>query len=93
MARRFALLGGSAIGRSAFPVLLAAGMAQREALTGIVVADMTHRALSFIAANGPSSPQDRWEENGGINTYTLSVCIAALVAELNSFHSRQKSLH
>jgi glucoamylase len=64
----------------AFPVLLAASMTQREALNGIAVTDMIHRALCFIAATGPSSPQDRWEENAGINTFTLSVCIAALVA-------------
>ena len=64
----------------AFPVLLAANMAEREALNGISVADMVHGALSFIAATGPSSPQDRWEENAGINCFTLSVCIAALVA-------------
>jgi glucoamylase len=64
----------------AFPVLLAASMAEREALNGIEVADMIRRALCFIAATGPSSPQDRWEENAGINTFTLSVCIAALVA-------------
>ena len=49
----------------AFPVLLAANMAEREALNGISVADMVYRALSFIAATGPSSPQDRWEENAG----------------------------
>ena len=64
----------------AFPVLLAASIAEREALNGIAVAEMIHRALGFIAATGPSSPQDRWEENAGINTFTLSVCIAALVA-------------
>jgi glucoamylase len=64
----------------AFPVLLAATMAEREALEGIAVEDMARRALSFIAANGPSSPQDRWEENPGINAFTLSICIAALVA-------------
>jgi glucoamylase len=64
----------------AFPVLLAAALAQRQALNGIAVADMIRRALRFIATVGPSSPQDRWEENAGINTFTLSVCIAALVA-------------
>jgi glucoamylase len=63
----------------AFPVLLAVAMAERNALDGSSVTDMIHRALSFIAATGPSSPQDRWEENAGINTFTLSVCIAALV--------------
>ena len=61
-------------------MLLAASMAEREALDGIAVTDMVRRALSFIAATGPSSPQDRWEENAGINCFTLSVCIAALVA-------------
>jgi glucoamylase len=40
----------------------------------------TWRALGFIARHGPISPQDRWEENSGVNTFTLSVCIAALVS-------------
>jgi glucoamylase len=63
-----------------FPVLLAAALAERGALKGIAVADMIRRALGFIAVTGPSSPQDRWEENAGINTFSLTVCIAALVA-------------
>jgi glucoamylase len=63
----------------AFPVLLAGTMAQRDALHGIAVADMINGALSFIAGTGPSTQQDRWEENAGINAYTLAVCIAALV--------------
>jgi glucoamylase len=71
---------GIQLDETAFPVLLAAQMAERDALQGIAVTAMIHRALSFIAGNGPSSPQDRWEENLGINTYTLAVCIAALVA-------------
>ena len=52
-------LAGLAIGREvAFPVLLAASIAEHEALNGIAVADMAvHRALLvFIAATGPSSP-------------------------------------
>jgi glucoamylase len=40
---------------------------------------MVRRALSFLARTGPSSPQDRWEENPGIGPYALAVCIAALV--------------
>jgi glucoamylase len=36
-------------------------------------------ALSFIVGNGPCTEQDRWEEDAGINTFTLAVCIAALV--------------
>ncbi len=39
--------------------------------TGRDVHDMVRRALSFIARTGPSSTQDRWEENAGINGFTL----------------------
>jgi glucoamylase len=38
------------------------------------------RALGFLVRNGPVSDQDRWEEDAGLNTFTLAVCIAALVA-------------
>jgi glucoamylase len=71
---------GEQLDETAFPVLLAAALAERDALNGIAVQDMVQRALSFIARTGPASAQDRWEENDGINPFTLSVCIAALVA-------------
>jgi glucoamylase len=64
----------------AFPVLLAGTLADRDALGGIEVADMVRRALGFIVRNGPISPQDRWEENSGVNAFTMAVCIAALVS-------------
>jgi glucoamylase len=63
-----------------FPVLLAAALAERNALDGIEAADMVQRALAFIVRTGPASDQDRWEEDAGVNTFTLAVCIAALVA-------------
>ncbi len=71
---------GLQLDEAGFPVLLATALAERDALRGIVVNEMILRALSFIAATGPSTPQDRWEENAGLNTFTLAVCIAALVA-------------
>jgi glucoamylase len=71
---------GEQLDETAFPVLLAAALAERDALNGIAVQDMVQRALSFIARTGPASAQDRWEENDGINPFTLSICIAALVA-------------
>ncbi len=71
---------GLQLDEAAFPVLLAAVLAERNALGGIAVSEMIRKAVSFIAATGPSSPQDRWEENSGINTFTISVAIAALVA-------------
>ena len=70
---------GVQLDQVAFPVLLAGTLAERDALDGINVTDMVTRALSFIAQYGPVSQQDRWEENSGVNTFTLSVCIAALV--------------
>jgi glucoamylase len=79
-------LGGTAywqgvqLDETAFPVLLAAALDEREALAGIEVEDMVHRALGFIARTGPATDQDRWEESAGINPFTLAVSIAALVA-------------
>ena len=63
----------------AFPVLLAAALHDRNALAGIPVKDMVLRALRFIAREGPSTGQDRWEENSGVNAFTLAIAIAALV--------------
>lgn len=70
---------GEQLDESAFPVLLAARLAGRNALQDIAVSDMITRALGFIARTGPISQQDRWEEDAGINAFTLSTCIAALV--------------
>jgi glucoamylase len=70
---------GVQLDETAFPVLLAAQLDERGVLDGIEVGDMIRRALSFIVCNGPASDQDRWEEDAGINTFTLAACIAALV--------------
>ena len=65
---------------TAFPVLLATHLHERDALAGTEVTDMIRRALGFIARTGPASDQDRWEENAGVNAFTLAACIAALAA-------------
>jgi glucoamylase len=70
---------GVQLDETAFPVLLAAQLEERGELDGIEVGDMIRRALAFIVCNGPASDQDRWEEDAGINTFTLAACIAALV--------------
>jgi hypothetical protein len=80
VARRQALWEGIQLGETAFPVLLAAALDEREVLAGIEVEDMVRRALGYIARTGPATEQDRWEESTGINPFTLAVCIAALVA-------------
>ena len=71
--------GGNQLDEAAFPVLLAAALGERDALDGIAVAAMVRAALGFIVRNGPATEQDRWEEDAGINAFTLATCIAALV--------------
>jgi glucoamylase len=71
---------GIQLDEAAFPVLLAAALGERGALAGLEVGDMVRRALAFVVRTGPVSDQDRWEEDAGLNTFTLAVCIAALVA-------------
>jgi glucoamylase len=70
---------GHQLDETAFPVLLAAALAERGALQGLEVRDMVYRALSAIARYGPVTEQDRWEEDAGINAFTLAACVSALV--------------
>ncbi|MBN8907705.1 MAG: hypothetical protein J0H99_13975, partial [Rhodospirillales bacterium] len=71
--------GGIQLDEVAFPVLLAAALAEHDALDGIETRDMVRRALAYLVRHGPATEQDRWEETAGINTFTLAVAIAALV--------------
>jgi glucoamylase len=73
---------GIQMDETAFPILLVE-MARRE---GALEPDdrarmwaMTRRAAAFLVANGPVSPQDRWEEDPGLSPFTLAVEIAALL--------------
>ncbi len=70
---------GVQLDETAFPVLLAGALKVQDALGAIQVADMVRRALTFIIKEGPATSQDRWEEDAGVNTFTLAVVIAALV--------------
>jgi glucoamylase len=40
---------------------------------------MVHNAAAFIAANGPVTQQDRWEEDGGYSPFTMAAEISALL--------------
>jgi glucoamylase len=67
----------------AFPILLIDLALREKALAEAEVAGlwpMVERASGFIAANGPVTGQDRWEEDGGYSPFTLAVEIAALLA-------------
>ncbi|GAB2571654.1 glucan 1,4-alpha-glucosidase [Dyella jejuensis] len=73
---------GVQLDEAALPVLLAAKLADSGCLDGLQpqATSMVRRALQFVARTGPFSPQDRWEENAGINPFSVGVSIAALVA-------------
>ena len=73
-----------------FPVLLAAKL-RRAGRTRACRAlrEMVRAAIGFIARNGPSSPQDRWEENPGVSPFTLAVAISALLAAAPWLDSEQ----
>lgn len=72
---------GVQLDEAGFPILLAAKLTERDALDGLKgVQQMIHRAATFVARNGPISPQDRWEESAGISPFTLAIEIAALIA-------------
>ncbi len=75
--------GGIQMDETAFPILLV-DLARREgALSDEEVArlwPMVRNAAGFLLANGPVTPQDRWEEDPGYSPFTLAVEIAALLA-------------
>lgn len=72
---------GVQLDEAGFPILLAAKLRELGGLDGIAgVPRMVRQAAAYLARHGPSSPQDRWEENAGIGPFTLAVEVAALVA-------------
>ena len=82
---------GIQLDETAMPVLLAAALAERDALADVRgVGDMARRALGFIVREGPVTSQDRWEEVKGINSFTLAMAIAALVEGSRFLAGREK---
>ncbi len=71
---------GLQLDETAFPVLLAAKLKEIGAAEQAGTAKMVAGALHYVARSGPCSEQDRWEENPGVNPFTLAVATAALVA-------------
>jgi glucoamylase len=78
--------GGIQMDETAFPILLVdlahrKGALDDDALTRFW--PMARKAAGFLLANGPVTPQDRWEEDPGYSPFTLAVEIAALLAAAN----------
>ena len=75
--------GGIQMDETAFPILLVDLAHRKGALDDDVLVrfwPMVRKAAGFLLANGPVTPQDRWEEDPGYSPFTLAVEIAALLA-------------
>ncbi|HXL97758.1 MAG TPA: glycoside hydrolase family 15 protein, partial [Steroidobacteraceae bacterium] len=71
---------GVQLDEAAFPILLAAKLREIGEAELPGTRHMVRSAVGFIARTGPSSPQDRWEENPGVSPFSLAAAISALVA-------------
>jgi glucan 1,4-alpha-glucosidase len=61
----------------AFPIVLAWQLGRDDAATW---EDHVKKAADFLVARGPSTPQERWEEEGGYSPSTIAAEIAGLVS-------------
>ncbi|MEO6876212.1 MAG: glycoside hydrolase family 15 protein [Opitutaceae bacterium] len=74
---------GIQMDETALPILLVDLARREKALAeGDIVTfwPMVKEAASYLARNGPVSPQDRWEEDPGYTPFTVAAEIAALLA-------------
>ncbi len=73
---------GLQMDETAFPILLV-DLLRREAPLCFGTIQhwwpMVRKAACFIAANGPVTQQDRWEEDGGYSPFTMAAEIVALL--------------
>ena len=73
---------GIQLDETAFPILLVDLLRRDERLDVDEAATfwpMVRRAIGFIVRHGPSTEQDRWEEDAGLSPFTVAVEIAALL--------------
>ena len=70
-----AVFGGLQMDEVAFPIVLAWQLHRN----GEADWDRVRRSADFIVANGPSTPQERWENIGGYSPATIAAEIAGLV--------------
>jgi glucoamylase len=82
---------GIQLDEAAFPVLLAAKLRELGVEEVQGTRSMVRAAIGFVARSGPSSQQDRWEENPGVNPFTIAVAISALIAAAPWLSSEEKS--
>ena len=71
---------GNQMDETGFPIVLADHLRRVGALDTLQPWPMVRLAASYLVRNGPVTPEDRWEEDGGYSTFTLAVEVAALLA-------------
>src|SRR5215211_40827 len=74
----------------AFPIVLAWQLGKND---GATYRDHIKKAAEYIVANGPATPQERWENQGGYSAATIAAEIAGLVcaADIARTNSDQAS--
>ena len=73
---------GIQMDETALPILLVELLADNHALDDDPRKrywPMIRKAAGFLVRNGPVSPQDRWEEEGGYSPFTVAAQVAALL--------------
>lgn len=74
---------GIQLDEAGFPIILVECALRHQALKPDDLArlwPMISRAANFLVRNGPVTPEDRWEHDGGYAPFTLAVEITALLA-------------
>ena len=81
---------GIQLDETGLPIILAQDLRERHGLDGLEVQSMVERAATYLAINGPSTGQDRWEEDSGLSPFTLAIEVAALVCAANFLEGAAK---
>jgi glucoamylase len=81
---------GVQMDETAFPILLYDMLLRAGALESLEARHYTpliEAAAGYIVRSGPTTQQDRWEEDGGYSPFTLAVEIAALLAAADAMEA------
>jgi glucoamylase len=85
---------GVQMDETAFPILLYDMLLRAGAIKASEAehyARLIEAAAGYIVRTGPTTQQDRWEEDGGYSPFTLAVEIAALLAAADAMAAAGKS--
>ena len=70
---------GIQLDETAFPIMLAWRLHQAKGLQDFDPWPMVQKAAAYLVLQGPATPMERWEENGGFSPSTLAAHISALI--------------